>query len=374
VAQSYDVAVIGGGIVGASAACFLAEAGASVVLYERHQLAAGASGRNSGVVQHPLDALPAALHRETVAIYRELAAQDREFRLPPEPAGLLILSQDEDDARRAAREMEARGSVAARFVAPEELRRLEPELAPGLAACRLETGYPVAPAAATQAFARRARRAGARLVTQRAARPLVEQGRLTGVRLDSAERVACKQVLVAAGPWTTGLLDAWQGRVPPPISALWGVVVSVRLARPPTHVLEELGIGDLATSEPAESTLFSLVSAEGSSGVGSVFAASEPDPAALAPLLLERGARFLSALAGARIQGVRSCARPLSFDGRPLIGRVTGREGLYVCTGHGAWGISTGPASARLVARLMLEGQCAELEAMPELDAVRVSA
>jgi glycine/D-amino acid oxidase-like deaminating enzyme len=371
VAQSYDVAVIGGGIVGTSAACFLAEAGASVVLYERHELAAGASGRNSGAVQHPLEALPAALHRETVAIYRELAAQDREFLLAPEPAGLLILSADEDGARRAAREMEARASVAARFVAPDELRRLEPELAPGLAACRLETGYPVAPAAATQAFARRALRAGARLVTQQAARPLLEQGRLAGVRLDSAERVACRQVLLAAGPWTTELVDAWQERVPPPISALWGVVVSVRLTRPPTHVLEELGIGALATSEP---TLFSLVSAEGSSGVGSVFAAAEPDPATLAPILLERGARYLPALAGARIEGVRSCARPLSFDGMPLIGRVAGREGLYVCTGHGAWGISTGPASARLVARLMLEGQCAELEAMPELDAVRVGA
>ncbi|CAN5763181.1 FAD-dependent oxidoreductase [soil metagenome] len=370
-ARSYAVAVIGGGIVGTSAACFLAEAGASVVLYERAELAAGASGRNSGAVQHPLAALPPALHRETLNIYRDLATEDDGFRLAPEPAGLLIVSTDEDGARRAALEMAARGTVAANFVAPAELRRLEPDLAPGLAACRLETGYPVAPAAATLAFGRRAVRAGAELVTQQAARPLFERGRLAGVSVDSGERVACRQVLLAAGPWTAALVDSWKARTPSPVAPLWGLVVSVRLERPPGHVLEELGIGDLGRPAP---TLFSLVSAEGNSGVGSVFAAAEPDPATLAPVLLERGSRFVPELARARIEDVRMCARPLAFDGLPLIGRVADREGLYVCTGHGPWGISTGPASALLVARLMLEGSNADLEAMPELDAQRVVA
>ena len=38
-----------------------------------------------------------------------------------------------------------------------------------------------------------------------------------------------------------------------------------------------------------------------------------------------------------------------SIDGRPLVGRVPGVRGLFLCSGHGAWGISTGPASARLI-------------------------
>ena len=45
-----DVTVVGAGIIGCSAAAFLAEAGARVTVYDRAGIAAGASGRNSGVL------------------------------------------------------------------------------------------------------------------------------------------------------------------------------------------------------------------------------------------------------------------------------------------------------------------------------------
>jgi D-hydroxyproline dehydrogenase subunit beta len=67
-----DFAVIGGGIVGCALAAFLAEAGARVVLYEREAIAAGASGRNSGVVQHPLDPMLSDLYEESVEHYATL--------------------------------------------------------------------------------------------------------------------------------------------------------------------------------------------------------------------------------------------------------------------------------------------------------------
>ena len=85
-----DFAVIGGGIVGCSLAAFLAEAGASVVLYEREAIAAGASGRNSGVVQHPLDAALVDLYEESLEHYRTLG---RGFALPADPVGLLLVSR-----------------------------------------------------------------------------------------------------------------------------------------------------------------------------------------------------------------------------------------------------------------------------------------
>jgi D-hydroxyproline dehydrogenase subunit beta len=52
--------------------------------------------------------------------------------------------------------------------------------------------------------------------------------------------------------------------------------------------------------------------------------------------------------------GTRRCARPQSADGRPLVGRVPWLDGLYVVAGHGPWGISTAPGTAKMLADLMM--------------------
>ncbi|MGH7534463.1 MAG: FAD-dependent oxidoreductase, partial [Gemmatimonadales bacterium] len=60
------------------------------------------------------------------------------------------------------------------------------------------------------------------------------------------------------------------------------------------------------------------------------------------------------ALTDAPVIRILMCARPQSIDGRPFIGPVGNVEGLFVCAGHGPWGISTGPGSAALVVDLLL--------------------
>ena len=66
------------------------------------------------------------------------------------------------------------------------------------------------------------------------------------------------------------------------------------------------------------------------------------------------------------MRGLRACARPGSADGRPMLGRID--EELYVAGGHGAWGVTLAPASARLVADLVL-GRPVEIP--PALDVGR---
>jgi glycine oxidase len=246
----------------------------------------------------------------------------------------------------------------------DEARALEPALDQGAAAVRLATGYPVVPQAATLAFGRRATRAGAELHLGGVATPVIGDGRATGVRLPGGEVVTAGQVLVAAGPWTPPLLPGWQAE--PPIRRSWGVVVSLAVRRPPRHILEQHGIEPGGWTAP---TAFSMVSAGGASSVGSTFLPDEPASTARdgwAKRLLAAGTSFVPALADARQTGVRACARPLAFDGRPLIG-ATAVEGLFVCAGHGPWGLSTGPASARLVVSQMLGGAAIE----PALAAMR---
>jgi len=348
--ESFDVAVIGGGIIGTSAASYLAEAGRSVVLIERANLAAGASGRNSGAVQHPFDAHFADLHHRSLALYRELSAAADGFELPERPSGLMLVSFDEAAVLKAAAQLGRDWPELAPAILPAgAAAALEPALADGLAACRIETGYPVAPSAATLAFARRAARSGARFLTGTAASPIIESSRVSGVRLENGDLIGTDQVLIAAGPWTPSLIAGWSRH--PFITSLWGVVVSTRLAMPPAHVLEELGID---SQDFRDGRMFSLVSVGQSSSIGSTFLSAEPDPAALAPEILDRARAFVPALANAAVESFRACARPLTHDGPPVIGAVPEIEGLFVCAGHGPWGISTGPASSRMVSDQML--------------------
>jgi glycine/D-amino acid oxidase-like deaminating enzyme len=365
VSRTPDVAIIGGGIIGCAAAAFLAGRGASVTLFEQTAIGAGASGRNLGAIQHPFDPLLAPLYHGSLDRYRELAEASTDFAVPASPAGLLLLNADPDAVRRQVAYFgAATPDLDATFLDEADLADAEPVVAPGFSACRLATGYPVPPDSATAAYAALAVRRGARVRIGIGAEPWIDADRLRGVRLADGSCVAADAVLVAAGPWSPALIDpsgAWQ-----PIHRTWGVTVQMRLEMPLRHVVEEDEVDSVnrpvaATARAAASveleppSLFSLASAGGISTLGSSFLPAEPVPAAIARLLLERGRRFVPSLAGGEIVQTRMCARPQSVDGRPFIGPVAGIDGLFVCAGHGPWGISTGPASAALVADAILD-------------------
>jgi glycine/D-amino acid oxidase-like deaminating enzyme len=144
-----------------------------------------------------------------------------------------------------------------------------------------------------------------------------------------------------------------------PIFPIWGVVLEIELEAPPRHVLEEsentMSIEPPASGEVDMGQLeFSLITASGRSSLGSTFLRERPDVEAYRRVLVERGTRFVPAVATAPIAGARLCPRPVSRDGRPLIGPVPWLRGAIVAAGHGPWGISTGAATGRMTADLAL--------------------
>jgi glycine/D-amino acid oxidase-like deaminating enzyme len=375
-----DVVVIGGGIIGCAAAAIMADRGARVVVIEGTAIGAGASGRNLGAIQHPFDSVLAPLYRESLTRYRALADEvGGDFTIGAMPAGLLLLNPDADaTARQVERLAEAFPELDPQLVSADDLPRLEPSLAPGPSAVRLATGFPIPPASATAAWAAVAEDRGARFAIGTPGRPTVSGTRVGGVELEDRTRIAAGAVLVAAGPWSPSLVDpsgSWR-----PIQPTWGVTLQLRLdGSAPRHIVEEDEVDAVnraaaATARAAAEgdevdppSLFSIASASGVSTLGSTFLPDEPDPTRLQSLLLRRAAAFLPSVVEAELVGRRVCARPQSVDGRPFIGAVAGTEGLFVCAGHGPWGISTGPASAAMAARAVLDST----PPPPELDAAR---
>lgn len=149
-----DVVVIGGGIVGTAAALFAAEAGATVTLLEADVVAAAASGRNAGSIQHPLDAVRAALYEESVEIHRRLGV------IEGEAAGLPAVGPDAAEAAVAGF-----AGLAVEALDANALRAAEPEAAEGMGGALIAgTGFPAHPAAATRRLAQEARSLGAEVV------------------------------------------------------------------------------------------------------------------------------------------------------------------------------------------------------------------
>jgi glycine/D-amino acid oxidase-like deaminating enzyme len=185
---------------------------------------------------------------------------------------------------------------------------LEPALANDLVACRLRIGFPVAPAAATEAFAALAMRRGVEIVLSDgwAAWPAVVDWRVVGIeRAGSIEPAGA--VVVAAGPLTSTVVDrsgSWR-----PILPSWGVVASIVVAGAPRHALEaiDIEIEPSEADEPVRSELvddgaveFSLVPALGSSALGSTFLSGQPEPDAWLSSLRRVGSRYVPAVADAR--------------------------------------------------------------------------
>ena len=212
-----DVVVVGGGIVGTATAAYLAQAGLRVTLCELNEIAAGASGRNSGIVQHPFDAALVGLYRRSLELYRDLAGvMPDAFRIDDEPGGLLLIgpeSASDEAARLVAAWTDAYPETEPELVADPALRDLEPELADGLVACRLRIGYPVTPASATRAYAALAERLGARVLHGDASLA-VERDRAVGVVVDGRPLPA-DGVVVAAGPWTPSVVGRLGSRPGP---------------------------------------------------------------------------------------------------------------------------------------------------------------
>ena len=232
---------------------------------------------------------------------------------------------------------------------------------PGPGRLHVAIGFPVPPSASTYAYATVAERRG---VTVRAG-SWRDPGR--GERVASsvcgwADRsCGADQVLVAAGPWTPAAIDptgAWL-----PIRPMWGVVVEIELAETAAAIASRRprsapSIGAEPSAIRARRTGYLRLQPDDGG-----WASARSGPRSSRRSRIPRTGRSVSSSAprssSPRSWTRRSAAsgparRPLSADGRPLIGAVPGVEGLFVCAGHGPWGISTGPASARLVVDPML--------------------
>jgi glycine oxidase len=364
--ESYDAVVIGGGLIGLSSAWRAAERGMSVLVLERAQPGAGASGVAAGMLAPVTEAEFGEqgllkLGLSSRELWPSFAAELEERSGRPtgfRETGALVVAADRDDAGELRRlhEFQRRLGLESEWLAPRECRRLEPGLAPGVAGGVLaHSDAQVDPEAVILALAAAFEGAGGELVTGAQAGAIdTSGGRVTGVRLADGSSVRSGQVVVAAGPWSPALDPAGDG---PPVRPVKGQIVELRVRR---------GMADPIERIVRSPRCYLVPRGDGRVVLGATVEEQGFDTALTAGgvhRLLEAAWEVVPDVEELEFSRARVGLRPGTPDNAPVIGPGS-VEGLTWATGHHRNGVLLAPVTGLAVAG-MLAGEAPEGELAP---------
>jgi glycine/D-amino acid oxidase-like deaminating enzyme len=373
-----EILIVGGGIAGASTAFHLAAHGRGVTLLERGEIASGASGVNAGAIDSigwgDRPDLQAHLTAGSVEIFKAVQldhGEDIEFRQSGAVQAIHTPEQHEFEQRRV--EMLRERGHQVELLTTREVRSLEPGFCPSLLGAMYSPLRSQAdPGRATRAFAALAERQGARILTQHEVSALSPRPAGGYVARTSHGEIVAGALVLAAG--------AWCG----PVGALLGLDIPIVPIR-----------GQMWATPPAPPSVFQTISSAESQhawhldpGVEPPFLTirkgarltrhlygrqrrdgeiifggdreqigwnTTPDPAGIA-VNRAHAVEVLPFLAGLGVARTWAGLMPFPLDGKPLIGRVPGREHLWIVSGLASSGFGRGPMAGKLLADYLHTG------------------
>src|ERR1700753_498291 len=204
--ESASVVIIGGGVMGTSAAFHLAEAGVDVVLVERAQLGSGSTSRAAGGVRAQFsDALNIQIAQRSLEAFTAFGSRPG-WEIDLKRSGyLFVLSREADVAEfEAGVALQNRYGVPSRMLGGDEARALCPLLAGDdiLAASFSPDDGHATPEAVVQGYAFAARALGAHVRVGCAVNAIDTEGdRITRVHTSDGP-IATDVVICTAGAWS----------------------------------------------------------------------------------------------------------------------------------------------------------------------------
>jgi glycine oxidase len=353
-----DVIVIGAGVVGLSAARFLASRGQRVLVVERRRVGAEASSAAAGILsaQGHLDA-------ESPLLPLALLARDHHARLAPtlrEETGIdversgrglldLALGEAEEGVLRSRHAWQRSRGLTVEWLGAEEVREAEPNLNPAVRAALFVPGDTCLDnVRLTRALAASAVNRGAAILSGRPVTGVVvEQGRVAGVHA-GPDFLRAPVVVNAAGAWA-GLIG--NDPLPPPVEPVRGQMVAFDVAPASwRHVLYS-------------SRGYLVPRSDGRVLAGSTVERAGFDKSVTASglrAILDLALEIAPILADVRVAETWAGLRPGSPDELPIIGPGA-LTGLLHAGGLYRNGILLGPLVGEMVGGLVL-GQAAPLD------------
>ena len=345
-----DVAIIGGGIVGAACARALASEKLRVVLIEGGDLGGGATAAGMGHIVAMDDSEAQFALTSYSARQWELLRPALPDSVEYEARGTVWVAADDQemDVVRSKHAFYTSRGVDAEILDEAGLREAEPQLRDGLAGALLVPADSViySPCAAHW-LAEKARASGA-WIRQGIEVMAVEPGL---VKLTDGSTISCGSVLIAAGAASTRFLPDL------PVRPRKGhLAITDRYPGFLRHQLVELGYLKSAHGHSNESVAFNVQPrSTGQILIGSSRQYDSLDSHIDPPLLarmLRRAFAYLPGLADLSVIRTWTGFRAATPDSLPVIGPVSNK--LWVAAGHEGLGITTSLGTAALIAAQML--------------------
>src|SRR5690242_2591647 len=350
---SADVVVIGGGVIGLSIARALAKRGVrDVCLLERSHVGSEASSAAGGML---LPQVEADGHNEFFALacrsrdlYPSLAVELRDetgIDIELDTTGTLYLALNEHDHEDIEQRFKWQTSVglAVELLTCAAARELEPCISEAtFGALRFPNDIQVENRRLVTALANSVDALGVKTFTETTVEKLIVEGhRVTGVQT-SRGNINCQTVVVAAGAWSSFLL---QSAPNPAVTPVRGQMVCLeskpQLTRhvlfSPRGYLVPRQDGRLLAGSTSENAGFAKRVTAG--GITSILGHALE----IAPLVKELP-----------IADTWAGLRPRAADGLPVLGPCGEIDGLFYATGHYRNGILLAPLTAELISEAIV--------------------
>jgi len=358
--KTTDAVIIGGGVMGTSILYNLAMQGLKApVLLERDTLGAGSTGRSSGAVRmHYSTTVNSNLAWESLKIFQNwdemIGGGDCGF---VHTGYMVFVPEDSVGGLEYNIALQQAVGIDTRIISKEDARELGPmfEYQDGEAfAWEPQSGH-ADPSGTAMAYANRSREMGADVVLESPVTDVeIEDNRVVAVRTAN-ERYETPIAVIATGPWSGRFMKKLGYDLP--LEATRHEVFLIR--RPMDKLPNHPGGGDMAnlTYFRPEGSDLTLV---GNGNAEDVANPDEYSPTIHADHLEDvwlRLAKRLPDIADGELFTGYAGLYTSTPDLHPIIDRVDGIDGLYICTGFSGHGFKLAPAIGTCMAQMILEGE-----------------
>ena len=369
-----EITVIGGGVIGCFIAYYLSKAGKDVVLVEKGDVGAGASGANDACImaqsKKPGPKLRLAIHSSNT-LWENLADElDHDIEYVRKGSMLVMESEEEMEFIRAFTQAQKDFGLQVEFLDQKETRSLQPAISPHIQAstfCPMDGE--VNPFYLLVALANKIRRQGGRIYTPCAVEGFkINEGVMTHV-ITERGLIETSVVVCACGAYSSHIgrlagveipIEPRRGQVliTEAIPPLIGPYIMSAKAIVAKHsavasAQEKTGPPDFALGMIISQT----VSGNMVLGVTYEFAGYDTQTTVQGVTAVGRyTSTILPALRNLSVIRTFSGLRPFTKDGVPIVGPSERIPNFIIAAGHEGDGVAVSPATGMEVSQKLIEG------------------